>query len=216
MSEPTPSGAHVTAITTIAPRTPYRSSPCSTTGSAASPRTASSRRTSPSSIACGSTSTPSATRRVAGRDVLEVSCGRGGGANFVSRTFKPQRYVGVDLERRRTSGSRRARAARAGSHVRDRQRRAARSARCLVRRRHQHRGLAPLRRSRPVLRRGAARAQTRRLSSATRTAAGPTTTAREDLHRPPASSCSSGSRSRATCCTRCARTTRAARRCSTR
>ena len=32
-----------------------------------------------------------------GRDVLEVSCGRGGGANFVSRTFKPQRYVGVDL-----------------------------------------------------------------------------------------------------------------------
>jgi ubiquinone/menaquinone biosynthesis C-methylase UbiE len=34
---------------------------------------------------------------VAGRDVLEVSCGRGGGASFVSRTFKPQRYVGVDL-----------------------------------------------------------------------------------------------------------------------
>src|SRR6187402_3564178 len=34
---------------------------------------------------------------VEGRDVLEVSCGRGGGANFVSRTFKPQRYVGVDL-----------------------------------------------------------------------------------------------------------------------
>jgi SAM-dependent methyltransferase len=32
-----------------------------------------------------------------GRDVLEVSCGRGGGANFVSRTFGPQRYVGVDL-----------------------------------------------------------------------------------------------------------------------
>jgi SAM-dependent methyltransferase len=35
--------------------------------------------------------------QVAGRDVLEVSCGRGGGASFVSRTFKPQRYVGVDL-----------------------------------------------------------------------------------------------------------------------
>lgn len=34
---------------------------------------------------------------LAGRDVLEVSCGRGGGANFVSRAFKPQRYVGVDL-----------------------------------------------------------------------------------------------------------------------
>ena len=32
-----------------------------------------------------------------GRDVLEVSCGRGGGANFVSRTFNTQRYVGVDL-----------------------------------------------------------------------------------------------------------------------
>ena len=32
-----------------------------------------------------------------GRDVLEVSCGRGGGANFVSRAFEPQRYLGVDL-----------------------------------------------------------------------------------------------------------------------
>ena len=31
------------------------------------------------------------------RDVLEVSCGRGGGANFVSRAFKPRRYLGVDL-----------------------------------------------------------------------------------------------------------------------
>jgi SAM-dependent methyltransferase len=31
------------------------------------------------------------------RDVLEVSCGRGGGASFVSRTFKPRRYLGVDL-----------------------------------------------------------------------------------------------------------------------
>ena len=34
---------------------------------------------------------------LAGRDVLEVSCGRGGGASFVSRTFEPQRYLGVDL-----------------------------------------------------------------------------------------------------------------------
>ncbi len=34
---------------------------------------------------------------LAGRDVLEVSCGRGGGANFVSRTFTPRSYVGVDL-----------------------------------------------------------------------------------------------------------------------
>ena len=31
------------------------------------------------------------------RDVLEVSCGRGGGASFVSRAFKPRRYVGIDL-----------------------------------------------------------------------------------------------------------------------
>ena len=30
-------------------------------------------------------------------DVLEVSCGRGGGAAFVSRTYRPRRLVGVDL-----------------------------------------------------------------------------------------------------------------------
>ena len=30
-------------------------------------------------------------------DVLEVSCGRGGGANFVNRTYHPHRLVGVDL-----------------------------------------------------------------------------------------------------------------------
>ena len=94
--------------------------------------------------------------------MLEVSCGRGGGANFVSRTFKPQRYVGVDLEPGEHSAGARACRSR-GSHVRDRQRRAARSARCLVRRRHQHRSLALVRESRPVLRRSAARAQTRRL-----------------------------------------------------
>ena len=34
---------------------------------------------------------------LSGKDVLEVSCGRGGGASFVTRTFEPQRYVGVDL-----------------------------------------------------------------------------------------------------------------------
>lgn len=34
---------------------------------------------------------------LAGRDVLEVSSGRGGGANFVSRTFHPRRMLGVDL-----------------------------------------------------------------------------------------------------------------------
>ncbi len=34
---------------------------------------------------------------LANRDVLEVSSGRGGGAHFVSRTFKPKRVVGIDL-----------------------------------------------------------------------------------------------------------------------
>jgi len=34
---------------------------------------------------------------LANRDVLEVSSGRGGGASFVSRTFRPKRVVGVDL-----------------------------------------------------------------------------------------------------------------------
>jgi SAM-dependent methyltransferase len=50
---------------------------------------------------------------LAGRDVLEVSCGRGGGANFVSRTFEPQRYLGVDLSEENV-GLARARAARSG------------------------------------------------------------------------------------------------------
>lgn len=34
---------------------------------------------------------------IEGKDVLEVSCGRGGGARFVSSTFAPRRYLGVDL-----------------------------------------------------------------------------------------------------------------------
>jgi SAM-dependent methyltransferase len=34
---------------------------------------------------------------LAGTDVLEVSCGRGGGAAFVSKAFRPRRYIGVDL-----------------------------------------------------------------------------------------------------------------------
>ena len=50
---------------------------------------------------------------LAGRDVLEVSCGRGGGANFVSRTFEPQRYLGVDLSEENV-GLARTRAARSG------------------------------------------------------------------------------------------------------
>jgi SAM-dependent methyltransferase len=34
---------------------------------------------------------------VEGLDVLEVSCGRGGGASFVARTYRPHRMVGLDL-----------------------------------------------------------------------------------------------------------------------
>lgn len=34
---------------------------------------------------------------LADSDVLEVSCGRGGGANFVHRTYRTHRLVGVDL-----------------------------------------------------------------------------------------------------------------------
>ena len=50
---------------------------------------------------------------LAGRDVLEVSCGRGGGASFVSRTFAPDRYLGVDLSEENVRLAR-ARAARTG------------------------------------------------------------------------------------------------------
>ncbi|CAF1371360.1 unnamed protein product [Adineta ricciae] len=32
-----------------------------------------------------------------GKDILEVSCGRGGGAAWCIRTFKPRFYVGVDI-----------------------------------------------------------------------------------------------------------------------
>jgi SAM-dependent methyltransferase len=32
-----------------------------------------------------------------GRSVLEVSCGHGGGAAYLARTFRPQRYTGLDL-----------------------------------------------------------------------------------------------------------------------
>lgn len=50
---------------------------------------------------------------LSGKDVLEVSCGRGGGASFVSRTFEPQRYLGVDLSEENIRLAR-TRAARAG------------------------------------------------------------------------------------------------------
>lgn len=32
-----------------------------------------------------------------GREVLEVSCGHGGGASYLARTFRPARYAGLDL-----------------------------------------------------------------------------------------------------------------------
>ena len=32
-----------------------------------------------------------------GKDVLEVSCGHGGGAEYIGRTFEPRRYTGLDL-----------------------------------------------------------------------------------------------------------------------
>lgn len=32
-----------------------------------------------------------------GLDVLEISCGRGGGASFLTRSQQPQRYVGIDI-----------------------------------------------------------------------------------------------------------------------
>jgi ubiquinone/menaquinone biosynthesis C-methylase UbiE len=32
-----------------------------------------------------------------GKDVLEVGCGRGGGADYISRYMKPKSYVGLDL-----------------------------------------------------------------------------------------------------------------------
>ncbi len=35
-----------------------------------------------------------------GREVLEVSCGHGGGASWLTRTFRPASYVGIDLNPR--------------------------------------------------------------------------------------------------------------------
>jgi SAM-dependent methyltransferase len=37
---------------------------------------------------------------LAGRDVLEIGSGRGGGAAFVARTFAPRRVLGVDISER--------------------------------------------------------------------------------------------------------------------
>jgi SAM-dependent methyltransferase len=40
---------------------------------------------------------------LAGRDVLEVGCGRGGGASYVARYHRPRRLVGVDVAPRAVS-----------------------------------------------------------------------------------------------------------------
>jgi SAM-dependent methyltransferase len=53
------------------------------------------------------------TTPLANSEVLEVSCGRGGGASFVSREFRPLRLVGVDLSTENVRLAR-ARAARDG------------------------------------------------------------------------------------------------------
>ncbi len=35
-----------------------------------------------------------------GKDVLEVGCGRGGGASYISRYFKTKSYIGLDLSKK--------------------------------------------------------------------------------------------------------------------
>jgi len=34
---------------------------------------------------------------ISGKDILEVGCGRGGGASYISRYFQPKSYIGLDL-----------------------------------------------------------------------------------------------------------------------
>jgi SAM-dependent methyltransferase len=36
---------------------------------------------------------------VAGKDVLEIGCGRGGGASYVAAALEPHRYVGLDINK---------------------------------------------------------------------------------------------------------------------
>lgn len=35
-----------------------------------------------------------------GKEILEVGCGRGGGASYISRYFKPKTYIGLDLSKK--------------------------------------------------------------------------------------------------------------------
>jgi SAM-dependent methyltransferase len=35
--------------------------------------------------------------KLRGKDILEVSCGHGGGASYLTRTLRPRRYTGLDL-----------------------------------------------------------------------------------------------------------------------
>ena len=37
---------------------------------------------------------------LAGKDLLEVGCGRGGGADYIARYFKPKSYTGLDLSKK--------------------------------------------------------------------------------------------------------------------
>jgi ubiquinone/menaquinone biosynthesis C-methylase UbiE len=37
-----------------------------------------------------------------GKDIVEIGCGRGGGLDYIARTFKPATALGVDLEQRAT------------------------------------------------------------------------------------------------------------------
>jgi len=37
---------------------------------------------------------------IQGKDILEVGCGRGGGASYISRYFKPKSYIGLDISKK--------------------------------------------------------------------------------------------------------------------
>lgn len=37
---------------------------------------------------------------ISGKDILEIGCGRGGGLDYITRTFKPATALGIDLEQK--------------------------------------------------------------------------------------------------------------------